>query len=175
MNAILRFVALIRILVLCLIQLIVRLTLGMRTDWLLSILHPPPFPLPPHPPPSLPPHPPPIPTPAPSPPPHPRFTRAVYTGKYRQCSFRTEAIYLHSIRKNLIQDDKKKKRHFLWSQVNDLPQPSTYPQLNINSFNLPGSFLLSKSKLKGFHWPGNFIIYYSNHVFSYHAHHSSSE
>ena len=122
----------------------------------------------------------PSPTPSPHPhprrpPPHPRFTRAVYTGKYRQCSFRTEAIYLHSIRKNLIQDDKKKKRHFLWSQVNDLPQPSTYPQLNINSFNLPGSFLLSKSKLKGFHWPGNFIIYYSNHVFSYHVHHSSSE
>lgn len=166
MNAILRFVALIRILVLCLIQLIVRLTLGMRTDWLLSILHPPPFPQPPHPPPSLPPHPPPH--------PHPLFTRAVYTGKYRQCSFRISNLSSLNPRK-FNSRRQKKKRYFLWSQLNDLTKPSTYPQLNINSFNLPGSFLLSKSKLKGFHWPGNFIIYYSNHVFSYHVHHSSSE
>ena len=146
----------------------------MRTDWLLSILHPPPFPQPPHPPPFPLPFPhtlPPIPTPAP--PPHPRFTRAVYTGKYWQCSFRIGN--LSSLNTQKFNSRRQKKRHFLWSQVNDLPQPSTYPQLNINSFNLPGSFLLSKSKLKGFHWPGNFIIYYSNHVFSYHVHHSSSE
>lgn len=174
MNAILRFVALIRIWVLCLIQLIVRLTLVWELIdcyqfyTLLPFPNPHTLPLPfPH---TLPP----IPTPAPPSP--PTLHSSGILGKYRQCSFRIGNLSALNPRK-FNSRRQKKKRHFLWSQVNDLPQPPTYPQLNINSFNLPGSFLISKSKSKskGFHWPGNFIIYYSNHVFSYHVHHSSSE